>query len=194
LQAGEHPGRANGEFFHFFTAFCAILSSGAYLAGFCCVWVLNHHRERMSSMASWRRKAAALFPQLRREIQRREFSIYSLYFELLPLSRAAHESGDAETLRRIYGFAEWCFRQKAKNMWNAAGVAFYEHVFDGKKSGWSEVVPWLPPNVVRDCWVLWEARLTELELVEIRRLLDAATPKRYLEARLTTGEAKPHRQ
>ncbi len=144
-------------------------------------------------MANWRRKALALFPQLRYEIQRPRFSIYSLYFELLPLTRIAHEAEDEETLRRIYGFAEWCLHQKAKDMWNAAGVAFYEHVFDGKKSAWPEIVTWLSPKVVRECWVLWEARLQAYELAEIRRLLESAQRKRYLDARLTGRKAHPER-
>jgi hypothetical protein len=36
------------------------------------------------------------------------FSIYMVFFDLLPRVRKAHQEGDTETLRRIYGFAEWC--------------------------------------------------------------------------------------
>ncbi len=38
-------------------------------------------------MANWRRKALALFPELRYDVQLPEFTIYSLFFELLPMSR-----------------------------------------------------------------------------------------------------------
>jgi hypothetical protein len=81
-------------------------------------------------MAAWRRRALELFPQLRRDLQSRDYSVYSLFFELKPMLRTAHDSGDNELLRCIYGFAEWCSQQTAKELWNAAGVAFYEHLFD----------------------------------------------------------------
>ena len=44
-------------------------------------------------------------------------------------------------------------------MGNAAGVAFYEHLFDGRQDGWAEVIPWLSPFVVRQNWGLWEAAI-----------------------------------
>jgi hypothetical protein len=135
-------------------------------------------------MANWRRKVIALFPDLRREVQRRDFSIYRVFFDLLPRVRAAHESGDDETLRRIYGFTEWCFVQKAKDLWNAAGVAFYEHVFDGPRESWPAVVPWLSPQVRSGCWGLWEWRLTPDELARVRGLFADCRRPRYHEARL----------
>ena len=103
-------------------------------------------------MASWRRKVLALFPDLQPAAQRPNNSIYTVFFELLPRVREAHQEGDAEMLRRIYGFAEWCLEQKAKDIWNAAGVAFYEHLFDSHRSLWSQFVRWLSPRVVEDCW------------------------------------------
>src|SRR4051794_38740887 len=110
-------------------------------------------------MSSWRRKVLALFPDLREEAERPDFNIYFAFFALLPRVREAHLAGDTETLRNIYGFAEWCFKQRAKDIWNAAGVAFYQHLFDSHPSLWREFVRWLSPRVVRDCWGLWEWRL-----------------------------------
>src|SRR5689334_17549476 len=60
-------------------------------------------------MAAWRRRALELFPQLREELQQRDYSIYMLYFDLLPMVREAHNADDTELLSRIYGFAAWCF-------------------------------------------------------------------------------------
>ncbi len=134
-------------------------------------------------MASWRRKMLTWFPDLRREAQRPDFTVYSAFFELLPLVREAHKAGDRETLRRVYGFAEWCFAQKAKDLWNAAGVAFYEHLFDSHRSLWSEFVQWLSPQVVEGCWGLWEWRLSAEELAEVRRLLAESRKPLYPEAR-----------
>ncbi len=136
-------------------------------------------------MASWRRKVVALFPDLRQDVQRSDFSVYMVFFNLLPRVREAHLDGDTETLRRIYGFAEWCFEQKAKDMWNAAGVAFYEHLFDSHRSLWPEFVRWLSPLVVEGCWGLWEWRLEGEQLAEVRRLIADCSKPLYQEARLT---------
>jgi hypothetical protein len=108
-----------------------------------------------------------------------------VFFDLLPLVREAHQEGDTEALRRIYGFAEWCFEQKAKDLWNAAGVAFYEHLFDCHRSLWREYVRWLPPRVVEGCWGLWEWRLEAQELAEVRRLIAECRKPQYHEARRT---------
>jgi hypothetical protein len=137
-------------------------------------------------MANWRRKALALFPDLRRDVQRPDFSIYTLFFELLPKSREAHKAGDDESLRRIYGYAEWCFQQRAKDMWNAAGVAFYEHLFDDHPSLWPEVVQWLSPPVIQGVWGLWEWRISAEDLARVKRLIEARRQCRFLEARLTS--------
>ena len=142
-------------------------------------------------MANWRRKALALFPDLRHDAQRPDFSVYMLFFELLPKSRQAHKAGDAKALRRIYGFAEWCFEQKAKDMWNAAGEAFYEHLFDDDPSVWPEVVEWLSPAVIEGVWGLWEWRLSAEQLAEVARLIERRRKRRYPEARLTAGNGGP---
>lgn len=122
-------------------------------------------------MSVWRRRALEFFPQLRRELQRRDYSIYLLYFDLLPMVRKAHDTDDADLLRRIYSFAAWCLEQKAKDLWNAAGVAFYEHLFDDRRY-WQKVIPWLSPRVIAECWSLWEWRLSAETLQEVRRLIE----------------------
>ena len=77
-------------------------------------------------MSVWRRRALAIFPEERREIGNRRTSIYLLFMlHALPALRRAHEAGDANRLRAVSSFAEWCLRQQAKDLWNAAGVSFY---------------------------------------------------------------------
>jgi hypothetical protein len=76
-------------------------------------------------VSRWRRKVLTFFPDLRREAQRADFTIYSAFFDLLPRVREAHRDGDTKSLRRVCGFAEWCFDQKSGELGNAAGVAFY---------------------------------------------------------------------
>src|SRR5438552_3271109 len=81
-------------------------------------------------MSSWRRRALELFPDLRHAIESQGTTIYEVFFELLPRCRDAHRRGATQELERIYGFADRCASQTAKDLWNAAGVAFYEHLGD----------------------------------------------------------------
>lgn len=122
-------------------------------------------------MSVWRKKAIELFPELRQELHDHQFNPYSLFFELLPLVRTAHEVNDQQLLKKIYGFAEWCLKQSAKDLWNPAGVCFYEHLFDCAKVEWPMRIPWLSPAVIRNCWPLWEARLDPTDLEKLRVLI-----------------------
>ncbi|MGI4789530.1 MAG: DUF7674 family protein [Janthinobacterium lividum] len=81
-------------------------------------------------MTTWQQKALALFPDLQLDIEEDGANIYTLFFELLPRCETAHVEGDIEELKKIYDFAEWCSQQEEKDLWNAAGVAFYEHLVD----------------------------------------------------------------
>jgi hypothetical protein len=131
-------------------------------------------------MASWRKRAIDLFPELRQDLSIKDYSLYQLFSDLLPRVEQAHADGDEELLRRAYGFAAWCAAQKAKDLWNAAGVAFYEHIFDR----WNQrqaVVPWLSPQVIADSWGLWELRLNRQQLDELRRLFANRRERKYLE-------------
>lgn len=139
-----------------------------------------------TGMASWRRKVLTWFPELRHEAVQPDYNIYDAFFELLVRVREAHQTGETEQLRRIYGFAEWCSRQHAKDLWNAAGVAFYEHLFDGHRSLWPEIVQWLSPKVTSECMGLWACRLPAEELAEVQRLIGECRRPLYNEAsRLT---------
>ena len=120
-------------------------------------------------MAAWRRKAVEQFPTLRRELNNPTYSIYALFFDLLPMVREAHQPVNEEVLRRIYDFAARCLDQRAKDLWNAAATAFYEHLFD-RREDWISVIPWLSKKVIADCWGLWEARLADAEIDELRVL------------------------
>ena len=88
---------------------------------------------------------------------------------------------------RIYEFAEWCFEQRTKDLWNAAGVAFYEHLFDSHHSLWPEFVRWMSPPVIEGCCGLWEARLSIEEMTVMRRLIAECRNPLYQEARRTGG-------
>src|SRR5688500_6248161 len=111
-------------------------------------------------MSTWRRKALALFPELRNgaSMNDPDYSIYMLYFDLLPMSEKALRTGNDELLQRIYGYAEWCVHHPSKDLWNPAAVAFWEHVFDDWSLS-SDVVVWLSPFVFTHVISLYEWRL-----------------------------------
>ena len=56
----------------------------------------------------------------------------------LPMARMT--AAQQETLRTIFSFAEWALRQPDNHIRNAAGVSFYEHVFDGPPRYWPAIV------------------------------------------------------
>ena len=143
-------------------------------------------------VAAWRRYALDIFPEFHEDIGHEARSPYELFFLLLPFARDAHKRGDEDALRRIYGFAQWCHHQRrGSELPNAVAVAFYEHLFDD----WSlreQVVPWLSPRVRQDVLPLWEARLDEPELAELRRLLDGDAAPRWQDLRsVTLPEQRP---
>jgi hypothetical protein len=119
-------------------------------------------------MSTWRRKAIELFADLRNEIQHGEATIYTVFFELLPRCRQAHRDGNEEELQKIYGYTEWCFRQKTKDLWNAAGVSFYEHLGDYKETR-DAMHKWVKPDIFEDVAGLLEYRMGEKEFAKIRK-------------------------
>jgi hypothetical protein len=129
------------------------------------------------TMAIWKRKALAVFPELTDELRQGDFTVYQLFFELVPLVKAAHRQGNIDTLRRSYGFAEWCLSQDSKDLWNSAGVAFYEHLFD-EEALWLEVIPWLSPNVIAQVGGLWELMLKPDKYRKLLEVLDSNKAKK----------------
>ena len=123
----------------------------------------------------WHARALASFPELREGLEDEDdiFSIYALFFELRPMLSRAHRDGDDDMLRRIYGYASWAREQPDDDIQNAAGVAFYEHLFDDR---WMRplVIPWIDSTVVRMQMGLWELMLSPADLDEVRRLLSRA--------------------
>jgi len=123
----------------------------------------------------WRARALASFPELGDGLAGDDdiVSIYILLGELLELLEQAHRDGDDETLRRIYGYASWARQQSDDDIQNAAGVSFYEHLFDER---WMRplVIPWINSAIVREYMGLWELRLPPDDLDEVRQLLHRA--------------------
>lgn len=125
-------------------------------------------------MAVWRRKALALFPELRRDLHDPGYSIYMLYFDLLPLVRELHASGNIAALDPIYGFAEWCLVQTTGDLHNAVAVAFYEHLFNLPQYDWPAIIVRLSPTVIEQCWGLWGYGLPLERVQRVHVLLERA--------------------
>ena len=123
-------------------------------------------------MSAWRRKALELFPDLRIEIQHGESTIYTVFFELLPRCRQAHHERNTEELEKIYGYAEECFRSRNKEMWNAAGVAFYEHLGDEPATR-DEMHLWVKPDIFEDVAGLLKYMMKQSEFNVVRLRFDA---------------------
>lgn len=97
-------------------------------------------------MSVWRRKAIACMPEYRQELQRKDSSIYEAFSTLLGETIRAHQSNDTAKLKDYYTFAEWCLNQRTKDLWNAAGVSFYEHLADQEET--SKAMPlWVKRSI-----------------------------------------------
>jgi hypothetical protein len=104
-------------------------------------------------MSAWRQKAIDALPESKKDFEDPNESIYLVFSTMLTAAIQFHKVGDSIRLRKIYGFAEWCFRQKSKDLWNAAGTAFYEHLGDR-------------PETLQEM-NLWVKRETFLEIREL---------------------------
>jgi hypothetical protein len=118
-------------------------------------------------MSTWRKKALELFPDLRNEIQRGDATFYTVLFELLDRCYQAHQEGNVEELKKIYGYAEWCYRQKAKDLWNSAAVAFYEYLGNHVETR-DEMQKWVKPDIFEDVAGLLENRMGEKEFARLK--------------------------
>ena len=115
-------------------------------------------------MSSWRRMALELLPEQKFQNSRDYFSVYMIFFDLLPLVVHAHQLQDEDLLQRIYKYAEWCWTQKDKSSdtYNAVCVAFYEHLVDEEIT--SEAIPkWIKPEIFEDIRDVFEPRMTSDE-------------------------------
>lgn len=117
-------------------------------------------------MSAWRRKVVALFPDLERDLEG-QFTPYTVFMQLLMRCRKAHEQGDEDELRKIYGFAEWCHRHKAEDLSNAAGVSFYEHLGDEKITR-QNIPHYVRPDIFEDVAGLLEWRMGQSKFAKLK--------------------------
>jgi len=80
-------------------------------------------------MEDWKAKLIKLIPEEREEWES-EFSIYLAFGTIFGLVVDAARDSNDDLLGRCFAFAQWCFDQEEKDLWNSAGVSFYEHLAD----------------------------------------------------------------
>ena len=115
-------------------------------------------------MSAWRQKTINCIPELKQDFEDPETSIYGVFFEILPALIEAHKKQDTERIEKIYGFAEWCFKQK--ELWNAAGVAFYEHLVDYEEAK-LEIEKWVKFDIYKEIRSLLEIRIGKDEVLKL---------------------------
>jgi hypothetical protein len=117
-------------------------------------------------MSLWRQKAIDCLPELKKDFEQPATSIYDVFIDLLRATVEAHKKNDFERLQKIYAFAEWCLRHKEKDLWNSAGVSFYEHLGDYEET--RQAMPkWIKPDIYRDIRGLLQTRLREADFLTL---------------------------
>jgi hypothetical protein len=109
-------------------------------------------------MSVWRKRALEAFPDLRRELEDPNCTIYGVFSDLVPRCVEAHKIGNTVELRKIYECADWRHVQKSYDLGNAAGVAFYEHLADAEIT-LRELLKWVKPHIFADVAELLRTRL-----------------------------------
>ena len=117
-------------------------------------------------MATWRKKAIECLPESRKDFENPDESIYLIFSTILSAVIEFHRQRSTERLQKIYDFAEWCLEQKSKDLWNAAGVSFYEHLGDHVETR-QEIGRWVKHKIYAQIRELLELRLSDEEMKEI---------------------------
>jgi len=120
-------------------------------------------------MSVWRRKAIECLPGMKKEFERKSLSIYEVFSEVLAETIKAHKENDKMRLKKYYDFAEWCFQQKEKDLWNAASVSFYEHLGDQTETLLAMPL-WVKKHIYSQIRELLKLRLPEEELKKFDKL------------------------
>ena len=114
-------------------------------------------------MSAWRKKAIDCLPHLKKQFEHPGTSIYTVFFEILPVVVLAHQLNNHQQLTDIYSFAEWCISNKDEDISNAAAVAFYEHLGDYPET-LSAMPLWVKPDIYKQIRGLLERRTTHANL------------------------------
>jgi hypothetical protein len=105
-----------------------------------------------------------------------------VFSEVTQRCHEAHERSDTEDLRKVYGYAEWCFRQRDKDLRNAAGVGFYEHLFNRHPTR-QEIPYWVKPDIFEVIVGLLEMRIGNEEVEKLRGMYERPRDTPYKQSR-----------
>ena len=129
---------------------------------------VSHTSDRLPR---WRALAQVMLPNefSAASINRTErCSTYAFFAEVLSSVRRAHSVDDSNELPKIYAFAEWSLWHPNKQLWNAAGVSFYEHAFD-HPADIDNIMAWIAPKTRAAASGLWDVRLEPATLERVKR-------------------------
>ncbi|ULQ55968.1 hypothetical protein KJS94_15060 [Flavihumibacter rivuli] len=127
-------------------------------------------------MSVWRKKAIECAPELRAVFQASDLTPYTVFMELLPITRQAHLDNDNDKLTKIYSFAEWCHRQKDEKLWNSVGVCFYEHLVDTDET-YLQFTNWISKKIYFDIRDLLNHRADENQMKRLDQYYGYKTKK-----------------
>lgn len=106
-------------------------------------------------------------PDCKKEFESRDTNIYLVFSVVLSSTVEAHKNNDTAQLKKNYDFAAWCFSQKTtKHLWNAAAVAFYEHLGDHPATR-QAMSQWITRETYDHIRVLLELRMDEAMMKEV---------------------------
>ena len=92
-----------------------------------------------------------------------------MFFELLARHQNDKELADDE-VERIYGFAEWCYRQDG-DLSNAAAVSFYEHCGE-REHVREQFIKRVPSDIYRDVRPLFVGRIDDRHVATLDRAFE----------------------
>jgi hypothetical protein len=128
-------------------------------------------------MSVWRQKAIETAPELKKDFEDPDVSIYNVFSELLYVLEKAHDERDVVTIKKVYEYAEWCHRQKDQNLWNAAGVSFYEHLCDNELV-FSQFTTWIKKYIYFDIRDLLNQRFGDDKMKELDTFYGWTKPRK----------------
>lgn len=131
-------------------------------------------------MSAWRREAIAALPEYRPLIDR-SGSPMALWIELHLAFEDAVAAGEQGRVRRILGYAAWCFSDRSGPLPNDASTAvvcaFYEHLAT-RRDRWPMFRRWFDPAMFHRLRPCFAYHLGEPELAELTRLYGKTTAPR----------------
>ena len=131
-------------------------------------------------MSAWRKIAIECLPEQKQYFEDPNTSIYTVFNEILLATRQAHKSNDIAQLKKFYDFAEWCLNQKDKDLWNAAGVSFYEHL--GQQPESLKAMPdWVKPEIYKSVKGLLELFISKEDMERLDNSYRNRFPKEFKE-------------